>query len=605
MAEKSLTVLQWKMSITHPMVDICDMHANLNKYALGAGCYPKELAPKPPAHPHCLLGDSLITASGRISAVSKRWFDGNIVVITTASGKRLSATVNHPILTPGGWVGAGLLNVGDKVISRVDSIAVSRPCFIDDEHQDVPASIAEIADAFSRSGEVTAREVPITAENFHGDGMAGQVAVIWSDGELGYGVNATTAQVGDNHFLKVAQPAFAGLLGESVFDLGFKASGNSSHSIVSVSGEGGTLIGSELRHPDELSLGNASDAQAFGYDDVVDWPSADIQFLGNREDGTPILVLGDSVIADRITDAKRINYSGHVYNLETEYGHYTSNGIITHNCRCKLVPRWDLDAANAKPRAKAEQAYLIDAGDKDGAKIMGSAEKWAKAKSGKATVEEILNAGKDPLYHMARVGDVGDIGLAASEAAQQVSPALAKSDTLRRLNADLLLRAKSGKKNIEYGGVIGKEGELLFTKQGGKSYISFSESEMALMDGGILSHNHPEGRSLSMEDMSLVIRKNLSRIYAIGNNGSIYAASVKYGITVNELTAARSNAAREIRSSFLEKISKDEITASDAGKYHDHAVNLLTSKTGMISYHAAVKGGTPQWVYDVVRRIKL
>jgi len=76
------------------------------------------------------------------------------------------------------------------------------------------------------------------------------------------------------------------------------------------------------------------------------------------------------------------------------------------HCRCKLVPRWDLDAANSKTRAKAEQAYLIEAGDKDGAKIMGSAEKWTKAKSGKAIVEDILNAGKDPLYHLAWVGDV-------------------------------------------------------------------------------------------------------------------------------------------------------------------------------------------------------
>jgi hypothetical protein len=76
------------------------------------------------------------------------------------------------------------------------------------------------------------------------------------------------------------------------------------------------------------------------------------------------------------------------------------------HCRCILAPRWDLNADKAKARAKAEQVFLIEAGDKDGAKIMGSADKWQKAKSGKATVENILNAGKDPLYHLARVGDV-------------------------------------------------------------------------------------------------------------------------------------------------------------------------------------------------------
>jgi hypothetical protein len=65
-----------------------------------------------------------------------------------------------------------------------------------------------------------------------------------------------------------------------------------------------------------------------------------------------------------------------------------------------------LDAKDAKERAKAEQAFLIQAGDKDGAKIMGSHAKWFAAKTGKNKVEEILNAGKDPLYHLGRVGDV-------------------------------------------------------------------------------------------------------------------------------------------------------------------------------------------------------
>lgn len=75
-------------------------------------------------------------------------------------------------------------------------------------------------------------------------------------------------------------------------------------------------------------------------------------------------------------------------------------------CRCKLVQRWDISAAIAKNRAKAEQAYLIEAGDVDGAKIMGSRAKWYEAKTGKAGVDDILNRNKDPMYHLQRVGDV-------------------------------------------------------------------------------------------------------------------------------------------------------------------------------------------------------
>lgn len=79
------------------------------------------------------------------------------------------------------------------------------------------------------------------------------------------------------------------------------------------------------------------------------------------------------------------------------------------HCHCKLVRRWDLDSADAKARPKAEQAFLIAAGDKAGPRIMGSRERWHKAKTGKATVDEIINAGKDPLYRLARVGDVSGI----------------------------------------------------------------------------------------------------------------------------------------------------------------------------------------------------
>jgi hypothetical protein len=46
----SVEYVQWRMSGTHPKVDICDMFAKVDKYGLGPGIYPKE---KAPAHPFC------------------------------------------------------------------------------------------------------------------------------------------------------------------------------------------------------------------------------------------------------------------------------------------------------------------------------------------------------------------------------------------------------------------------------------------------------------------------------------------------------------------------------------------------------------------------
>lgn len=45
--------VQIVLSKTHPRTDICDMHAKIDQYGMGAGVYPKPKAPMPPFHPHC------------------------------------------------------------------------------------------------------------------------------------------------------------------------------------------------------------------------------------------------------------------------------------------------------------------------------------------------------------------------------------------------------------------------------------------------------------------------------------------------------------------------------------------------------------------------
>jgi len=70
----------------------------------------------PPAHPRCLPGDTLVLPGGRVSAGSKRWYEGNVVTIETLENQ-LTVTPNHPILTDSGWIPAGKLVKGDKVLA--------------------------------------------------------------------------------------------------------------------------------------------------------------------------------------------------------------------------------------------------------------------------------------------------------------------------------------------------------------------------------------------------------------------------------------------------------------------------------------------------------
>lgn len=87
-------------------------------------------------------------------------------------------------------------------------------------------------------------------------------------------------------------------------------------------------------------------------------------------------------------------------------GLIAGRGLKHPHCLCKLVRRWDLEAQAAKARESAERDYLAQVGERDGARVIGSREKWQRVTGGKATVEEILNAGKDPLYHLKRVGEM-------------------------------------------------------------------------------------------------------------------------------------------------------------------------------------------------------
>jgi hypothetical protein len=53
---------------------------------------------------NCFPGDSAIPYADGVGVAYRRWFIGELAVFTTASGKTVRATPNHPVLTPDGWV---------------------------------------------------------------------------------------------------------------------------------------------------------------------------------------------------------------------------------------------------------------------------------------------------------------------------------------------------------------------------------------------------------------------------------------------------------------------------------------------------------------------
>lgn len=75
MADDGIEVVQWLLNPAHPVPDICDLHAKADLYGLGKGCYPRGLAPVPPAHPHCFCR---VRPRRTISAAMARELPGGV-----------------------------------------------------------------------------------------------------------------------------------------------------------------------------------------------------------------------------------------------------------------------------------------------------------------------------------------------------------------------------------------------------------------------------------------------------------------------------------------------------------------------------------------------
>jgi hypothetical protein len=115
----------------------------------------------------CLVGTALTVAPGLTKAY-RALYDGPIFTIKTSTGKRLSATSNHPVLTSRGFLPMRLLQQGDYVLSTNSPEAVASG--VGDYFNNAPSSIQDIFESRQRAalpGGIK-RQVG-TSIDFHGD----------------------------------------------------------------------------------------------------------------------------------------------------------------------------------------------------------------------------------------------------------------------------------------------------------------------------------------------------------------------------------------------------------------------------------------------------
>ena len=393
---------------------------------------------RPPLHFNCLLGDSHVLTVGGVSGASKRWFDGEIFIIKTSRGRELRCTPNHPILTRSGWVSASAINVGSDIVC---DLVGEWKGLVDSNHKNIPPLIKDVVHSVFSSSKVLTMPVPVSAKDFHGDGVGSEVAIVASNSFLRNGFypsfkkhlskNDFTIRLPKVNFLldrlgSLAQrlnrngPVLGSNVGVSskLFDFFFGVTSHSSKLLLRSVSKGDSMLfknrfcgsytnsdsihhssntNSRIKCGDNILLCFprisklihdvlCRSASNFGFnkvssnniancvnakpslsgdvnlrksifvhsgdnftgfwgadrtinelvsaikDNVCDDGLINPNGFGNGENGLSSIIGFDDVVS-----IERKNFSGHVYNLETDDGYYVANGIITHNCRSILV----------------------------------------------------------------------------------------------------------------------------------------------------------------------------------------------------------------------------------------------------------------------------
>ena len=330
-----------------------------------------------------------------IKKAYKRFYEGELVEITTRSGIKLTGSPKHPILTPEGWIGIGSLNNGDNVLKcTLNKNVVS----CNPNINNIPSRISKVFDLSSiffpcqRTGGVS--------QQFHGDGTDGDVDIVLVKGLLRDRIKSflskpvkniflTLADLGKGllfcmsrktHFLNSPNPTSTSFMSSldlvkpflfrhifpfKRFALGLSSAGNAVFS--EDSSYNGTA---NIKSFSDLIFGNTRDIvfdnfrriKDFKFTHIIsksklstffrgslfntivshnsiDTPSADI------ENFCKVFPVSAGIVkTDKVVNIRKFYFSGHLYNLETVNNYYLAaniqkdndniNFLIAHNCRC-------------------------------------------------------------------------------------------------------------------------------------------------------------------------------------------------------------------------------------------------------------------------------
>lgn len=337
-------------------------------------------------HPNCLVPGGTVLAEG-VVAHSCREYNGPVITLETSRGNRITVTPNHPILTTEGFVPAGSLHKGSKIVEATGKYRF----FLGKAPNDIniPTPIEQIAHSIVQAGGSSSISVKSSPVQFHGDGSAdGKVDIVFSNGFRVGESNVLRSKPIRKQFLPTAHfrgsSLFANgstfqLLKRKLFAAHSRVSGGSfirtikgvpvqseklSHIRQGLSTSIGNLrvckpVAVELKKPLKLFRSSfqiaGGDIKKFllrllGKHTVVNHSALDgvlgySEMIRNLSVSEPLasqrlqdFFRDNALVVSELFHISTSNYTGKVYNLQTKYGFYTYNSIVTHNCLHVLLP---------------------------------------------------------------------------------------------------------------------------------------------------------------------------------------------------------------------------------------------------------------------------
>lgn len=295
------------------------------------GAWPFGEVQWPSYHAHCFPAATLVSGPP-VEGATRRYFEGEVVVLRFASGDFLTATPNHPVLTPDGFVPAGQLHEGSNVVRCLGK--QGRDAGMDPDDDRSPALIGDVWESLSSQSGVVSARVPGSPEDFHGDGSDSEVHVVGANRLLRDDVEAALSQ-------PVGQYGFGGGDAKAALLPGLGAKAAFFKRVLAATS--GCVCGRSLAsallsaHPGRLEqtgLLSAPDVNAGLHQTTTYHDSLQAEPLRDGEFGFTGKVGGDDFAIGRVEAVMRGPFSGYVYNLQTEGGWYIANNTVVHNCNC-------------------------------------------------------------------------------------------------------------------------------------------------------------------------------------------------------------------------------------------------------------------------------